>query len=167
MIHTTNKMVIDWAAAKGILGRATPVDQICKTIEEVGELTGAISKGDTEGQVDAIGDVWVTLIIVNAIQSYAAQPMSFATYDANDHTPKEWAVALTLEVGHLAGMFAGIAEAKPPVKMRKHITNCLCVLATLAEALGHDMQACLDHAYEVIANRTGRMVDGAFVRDAG
>ena len=41
-----------------------PRIQMCKTVEELGELANAINKGDTVGQIDGIGDVVVTLICI-------------------------------------------------------------------------------------------------------
>ena len=157
-------MVIDWAVEKGIMSTATALDQILKTIEEVGELAGGISKGNVDKQIDAIGDVWVTMIIINAMQGFAVQPMEFETFDVTDLDPKSWMAALSLEVSHYAGILAGLAPSKDAVTMRKYITHILSVLATLCEALGHDMQACLDYAYAIISKRDGAMRDGVFVK---
>lgn len=41
--------VLQWAKEKGILDKATPKDQMLKTVEEVGELANAIGKNDKEG----------------------------------------------------------------------------------------------------------------------
>ena len=41
-----------------------PRIQMCKTVEELGELANAINKGDVNGQIDGIGDVVVTLICI-------------------------------------------------------------------------------------------------------
>lgn len=108
-------LVIQWGEEKGILEKATPLDQFNKTEEEVKELEEALvaqtcgdvffrnSKGnvvDTDAEIkDAIGDIAVTLILQCELQ------------------------ALKLE-------------------------------------------DCLNSAYEVIKNRTGKMVGGQFVKDA-
>ena len=55
--------ILDWAEDKGILGKATPMSQFMKTVEEVGELANAIGRNDLEEIQDAIGDIAVTLII--------------------------------------------------------------------------------------------------------
>lgn len=47
------------------LQAADPKVQMCKTIEELGELARAINKGDVDGQVDGIGDVVVTLVCIS------------------------------------------------------------------------------------------------------
>ena len=44
------------------LQTADPRVQMCKTMEELGELASSINKGNKEGQMDGIGDTVVTLI---------------------------------------------------------------------------------------------------------
>lgn len=55
--------VLQWAKEKGILDKATPKDQMLKTVEEVGELAKAIGRNDKEEIKDGIGDIAVTIII--------------------------------------------------------------------------------------------------------
>ncbi|AGO48584.1 MazG-like pyrophosphatase [Cellulophaga phage phi13:2] len=109
-----NSRVIQWAAVKGILAKATPLTQHSKTEEEVAELKEALyfknndvvsyknSKGKsvyTDEEVkDAIGDILVTLLIQCGLQDL-------------------------------------------------------------------DPLDCLESALDVIENRTGRMVNGQFVKD--
>ena len=56
--------IINWGRAKGI---NDPINQTLKTVEEVGELAGAILKGNHEDVIDAIGDIEVCLIILKDI----------------------------------------------------------------------------------------------------
>ena len=90
--------VLQWAKEKGILDKATPKDQMLKTVEEVGELANAIGKNDKEEIKDAIGDIAVTIIIQ-------------------------------------------------------------------AELNGLDFYECIESAYEIIAKRKGKMVNGIFVKE--
>lgn len=55
--------VLRWAEARRIIPNSTPQAQLLKTMEELGELCGAVAKGNEEGVSDAFGDVLVTLII--------------------------------------------------------------------------------------------------------
>ena len=55
--------VLRWAEARRIIPNSTPQAQILKTVEELGELAGAIAKGREDDAIDAFGDVVVTLII--------------------------------------------------------------------------------------------------------
>lgn len=63
--------ILDWAVDKGILGtsgRGTPDRQHHKTLEEVQELTDALVTRNMEEIQDAIGDIYVTLVIQAAMQ---------------------------------------------------------------------------------------------------
>lgn len=61
-------LVLDWAEEKQILAKATPYKQAQKTLEECGELLHAIGANDKAEIKDAIGDVFVTLIIQAEMQ---------------------------------------------------------------------------------------------------
>lgn len=56
--------VENWAVDKGIDKPENWSKQFAKVIEETGELASAILKGKAEEEVDAFGDVMVTLIIL-------------------------------------------------------------------------------------------------------
>jgi NTP pyrophosphatase (non-canonical NTP hydrolase) len=61
-------LVIQWAADKGILDKATPIAQANKTSEELEELIEAIYNNDKEEIIDALGDILVTIIIQAELQ---------------------------------------------------------------------------------------------------
>ena len=46
------------------------------------------------------------------------------------------------------------------------IGDMVVVLTNLAHLQGYDIEYCIDEAYKVIAARTGKMVNGTFVKDA-
>ena len=75
-----------------------PTKQLIKIIEEVGELASAILKKKRKEEIDAVGDIMVTLII-------------------------------------------------------------------FAEIRGYDVMSALGYAYQEIKDRTGKMVDGSFIKD--
>ena len=56
---------IRWAEARQIIPNSTPQAQLLKTVEELGELVGAVVRGNREAAVDGFGDVLVTLIIAS------------------------------------------------------------------------------------------------------
>jgi NTP pyrophosphatase (non-canonical NTP hydrolase) len=95
---TTEEKVIQWAFEKGLLTNGNVHAQLCKVVEELGELSSAILKNKDEEIIDALGDVQVTLIILSTM-------------------------------------------------------------------LGKDYSKCLDEAYAVIAKRSGKMVNGSFIKD--
>ena len=55
--------VIQWGEARGIVQNSTPMAQLRKTLEEVDELSDAITNKDLAAMKDAYGDILVTLIM--------------------------------------------------------------------------------------------------------
>lgn len=61
-----------WGHARGIIQNGKPMGQAIKTLEETTELVDAINKGDKEAIKDAVGDIFVTLLMQCAIQGFTA-----------------------------------------------------------------------------------------------
>lgn len=55
--------IVDWAADRGLVPDPDPMKQHEKTVEEVFELRDAIEQKDVAEVMDAIGDIFVTLVI--------------------------------------------------------------------------------------------------------
>jgi len=89
---------IEWGNQRGLIQERNATRQMLKVTEEIGELAGSIAKGNVEDTVDAIGDSFVTLIILSA-------------------------------------------------------------------QLNLDPAECLQHAYNEIADRKGKTIDGVFVKE--
>ena len=58
------KLVLDWADKRDLLSPANYKSQTLKVMEEIGELSGAMLKDRRIEELDAFGDVLVTLIIL-------------------------------------------------------------------------------------------------------
>lgn len=58
-----DECVIQWARDRQIIPNSNPTAQLMKTMSELGELADATLKNDSDGVLDGIGDVLVTLII--------------------------------------------------------------------------------------------------------
>jgi NTP pyrophosphatase (non-canonical NTP hydrolase) len=58
-------LVGSWAIHKGLVSEANATRQMLKVMEEVGEVAGALAKGNRDDLIDAIGDSFVTLIILS------------------------------------------------------------------------------------------------------
>jgi phosphoribosyl-ATP pyrophosphohydrolase len=61
-----------WGHARGIIQNAKPMGQAIKTSEEVNELLDAINRDDKKAIKDAVGDIFVTLLMQCAIQGFTA-----------------------------------------------------------------------------------------------
>lgn len=58
--------ILLWAQDRNLIEGSTPKDQLCKLVEEVGELADGIGKTDVNEIADAIGDCAVVLTILAA-----------------------------------------------------------------------------------------------------
>ena len=81
------------------------------------------------------------------------------TAEGNSHTQY---VKLQEEAGELAK--ALLKNDKPEII--DAIGDIVVVLTNLAYLEGYNIENCIDTAYSVIARRTGKMVNGTFVKDA-
>jgi len=70
-----------WGYARGIIKNGKPMGQAIKTLEETTELLDAINKGDKEAIKDAVGDIFVTLLMQCAIQGFTATEALEAAYE--------------------------------------------------------------------------------------
>ena len=77
----------------------------------------------------------------------------------NSHTQY---VKLQEEAGELAK--ALLKNDQPEIV--DAIGDMVVVLTNLAHLQGYDIEYCIDEAYKVIATRTGKMINGTFVKDA-
>jgi|SRR5690554_4208533 len=73
--------VEQWAEEKGILANATPMAQAHKTLEEALELAEAIRKDDRAEIYDALGDIFVTIIIGARMQNMDLEGCLKSAYD--------------------------------------------------------------------------------------
>lgn len=55
--------IYGWAMDRQIIQNSNSMAQAIKTLEEVTELLDAIQRGDKPAQIDAYGDILVTLIV--------------------------------------------------------------------------------------------------------
>jgi phosphoribosyl-ATP pyrophosphohydrolase len=70
-----------WGHARGIIQNGKPMGQAIKTSEEVNELLDAINRDDKEAIKDAVGDIFVTLLMQCAIQGFTATEALQSAYE--------------------------------------------------------------------------------------
>lgn len=80
-------------------------------------------------------------------------------YEKGD--PKTQTLKLVEESGELAK--AILNDDQPEVI--DAIGDCVVVLTSIAHLRGVTIEQCIDHAYNVISKRTGKMTNGTFVKD--
>ena len=68
-----DEKISDWGIERGIIENSTAKDQYLKLVSEVGELGDAIAKEDEDGLVDAIGDVFVCLLMIAECEGHTVE----------------------------------------------------------------------------------------------
>lgn len=74
------KQVEQWSIDKG-LDKANPRDQFLKVVEETGEISAALARGNDAALMDGIGDVAVTLILLAQQKGWTLQECLQVAYD--------------------------------------------------------------------------------------
>lgn len=171
--------VQEWFHEKGIINKSNPLKQLWKTQEEVTETRDAIVRyfmadDDSDEQAklwheikDGIGDTAVTLIGVCMMEEldFMALYETFSFEPQNAITQPSFDGALENLQSHLSG--ARDAIIKCDHWMREHDIGCMIWdLGELCHLFGITLEECLQQAYDVISERTGRMENGIFVKDA-
>jgi hypothetical protein len=165
-MNDLNQLILKWADDKGILANGTPEGQLAKTLEELIETAQAVALYDNQSRYDTserdfleevkdgIGDVYVTLVIHAKLAGYEFSSHERANL-ANDMTNKyifnEFSIWLP-----------ALARNESPEMLSRTM-----IFLTHGLAMNHGLalRECVEHSYNVIAKRTGKMQDGVFVKD--
>lgn len=163
-------LIHQWAKERGIFDKSTPFNQLLKTHEEVGELIKACYDDDRPAIQDAIGDVMVTLInycyfrkenfnnvFLNGLslrpiiedtclkQSFSVNSMLIDLFKFECNKSK-----YNNDVDFVYDAM---------IYFVKHLNGFTKLLK------GTTLVDCLNIAYNEIKNRTGRMINGEFVKN--
>lgn len=155
-------LIAAWAEQRNFREGATLEGQSLKLAEEFGEFLKHYNKGSD--CTDDIGDVLVVVTVLRYMlgiqvkvparcDKYFAGPVNVNVATAHDAISK----LLNMTVRW---------HANTPLALQSELYRLeLCVAAICAE-LGYDVVACLQHSYNEIKDRTGKMIDGKFVKSA-
>ncbi|MCT1904097.1 MazG-like family protein [Oceanobacillus sojae] len=81
----------------------------------------------------------------------------------NTTDPSKQMLKLAEEHGELA---ASLAKGRKKAKVKDAVGDMYVVLTILCMQLGIDIEDCIEAAYEDIADRKGKMVNGVFVKES-
>lgn len=165
-----------WSAAKG-LDKAEPIKQMQKLNEEWGELNAGKAKSDKVKLVDSIGDVMVVLTILSQQMKFErieqlVDPTQHSKelYKANDVETDYLLLYGGKEIGLIAhrmiDLIFNTGLINTSTQIQFHIRNLTGILAKIAINEGTDLETCLQVAWDEIKDRTGKMVDGVFVKES-
>lgn len=134
------QQIIEWAEAKGIDNHQ---NQRLKVIEEVGEVAGAILRGNRDEVLMEIGDVAVTVIILHWLLK------------GDTIIPEPYEGASTEDPEVSLGWITRIME----------YNVALYDANNLARHFDSSLEECLTMAWNKIKDRQGKTVDGTFIKN--
>lgn len=162
-----NALILGWATERQILKNSTPFAQARKTAEEVMELIQADAKQNINEIKDAIGDIYVTLVVGlgcdgNALFSdHTMWAIGNAEWKANDTTPLAYLVC-----DQLLRFYKSVGDEDNFYFVKDIVTEIMGVLSCLAKSYDMTLQECVEAAYEQIKDRKGYLrEDGVFVKE--
>jgi hypothetical protein len=169
-LNELTDLITQWGTDRFIVQNSTPFAQSRKTLEEVFELVEAAAKWqamkDTgEGDeycsemVDAIGDIYVTLVMVCACNDTPLRmDLDFAAVGYAGKTP------LDALCKWCPDLIRDCVEENTTIRVTAR--RMVCLLQTIAEEYYLDFVSCVEQAYDQIKNRKGYLrSDGVFVKE--
>ncbi|HGO5853322.1 TPA: MazG-like family protein [Mannheimia haemolytica] len=147
------KNIEQWAEDRNLIHGSTPQKQMLKLMKEFGELCGSIARDNPEMIKDAIGDCFVVLTILNKqIQNEANLLIGYETEGRSFDVLFRW---ITKNISDLIEDLNGY-----------NIQSVVCDLKSIASHFNLNFQNCIQHAYDQIKDRKGKMIDGVFVKES-
>lgn len=168
--------IIDWADERGLNKAEILPMQLEKSREENAELTQAITKyelGNKDAIVeikDAVGDIYVTLVVaLKLLKPREIVQLSFMgiqLWHSDDELDTDWICFSELLRTTDTELFKTfIKKEKKDMEMYRMIILYVNLLDAIAKKYNLELVDCVDYAYNQIKNRTGKMIDGSFVKD--
>ncbi|WP_395073841.1 MazG-like family protein [Flavobacterium sp.] len=137
-------LIIEWAREKDLIKLENAPKQRLKLIEECGELASAILKNNVELQKDAVGDIFVVLIILSR-QVKSEINLDFENFkvETNDITNLLLDITYTYD--------------RPDTE--------IVWLNELSNLLKLDLTECVNLAWNEIKDRKGNTINGTFLKN--
>lgn len=163
--------ILDWAEERNLLTQGDVFMQLEKSREENSELTKAITKyekGNAQAYdeiKDAIGDVYVTLVVASDIHGLPVyeifKNVKFREYDS--YHWQHYTNLLRVYDGML--YLSCVNEDSPHYNTPETLNNYIGFLNSIAVEYNFTLVECIEYAYNQIKERTGKIIDGTFVKD--
>lgn len=151
-----NNKILQWAKDRELDKKGTVKAQAIKTVEELSELVKAVCKDDREEIIDAIGDVHVTLVIGNMLDTNTEIGSLSCIGSDEEDLLKEQLLIHMLECSRHVLFFKYIREL---------IALTIKTLYNVCKYYQFDYADCVESAYNVIKNRKGKVVDGQYIKE--
>lgn len=158
------KKIEQWAIDRGLDKNGTVEGQLIKTAEEVAELIIGISKDNIDVIKDSVGDVFVTLVVGNLL-GYNHEFYNICYKNAYVY-PRDFG-KITRKVELISTL---ITYLKNILADGLYIGNYveLMIAGLIWVCVYYDLELvdCIESAYNEIAHRKGKVVNGSFVKES-
>ena len=160
-------LIQEWAKEREIYEQLTPLDELLKTNEEVGELIKACYDNDKTAIQDAIGDVMVTMI--NYCYFIELDAIEYIKQAVDLSVTGYYTISYVMNAHNTLGRLISLyvwnegKEISKPSGLR--VFSILHYLNGIAHLEGTTLEECLNIAYNEIKNRKGRIVNGKFIKE--
>lgn len=144
--------IVDWGFEKNIVSKENATKQLLKSVEELGEFIGDYLKGkDIRNE---LGDFIVTMLLTNAC-IHSGEVISFE--EVNKFADEDKSIS-TIEKSIL-NILSLLGDT---------VLDFYCIfynIDNIAKLNGTTIEECAEMAYNKIMLRTGKNVNGVFVKD--
>lgn len=141
-------LILEWAKEKDLLKADNAPKQRLKLIEECGELASAILKNDINEQKDAIGDIFVVLVILseqtNTEINFYYEKSGYIVEDNISYYSYELIKTAFLD---------------------NDLEYFISYLTDICIKLNLNLEGCANIAWNEIKDRTGKTINGTFLKN--
>ena len=160
------KQIEQWAEERNLIEGSTPQKQMLKLMEEFGELCGGVAKNKPELIKDSIGDCFVVTVILCKQLNLKAELYSsvvISEFKEGKYADTSITEQLLEAVRNLGGIAIPINQGW---RITKEWIELFCInLMIISLFKGLSFKDCVQHAYDQIKDRKGKMIDGVFVKE--
>lgn len=143
-LQELQSLILNWANDKDLLKSENAPKQRLKLLEEVGETAGAILKNKPDEIKDGIGDIFVVLVI---LCNQISVDIKFEK-GAINHNDLQYNLFALLDLC-----------------TENETADCIDWLDDICINLNLDLTECANLAWNEIKDRTGKNVNGTFIKD--
>lgn len=157
------KNIEQWAEDRNLIKGSTPQKQMLKLMEEFGELCGGVARNNPEMIKDAIGDCFVVLVILNKqLNTNANLNTYFVNEELNAVITCHQMMCQLYDIQHIVSTYK--QNSKSLANFEEVCNTFISYADFISKIFNFTIKDCIQHAYDQIKDRKGRMIDGVFVK---
>lgn len=158
-----------WAIERNLIEGSTPQKQRRKITEEFGELNGGINIKDLNEIKDGIGDTFVAIVIQNKqlglTQTWNSE-MKELENKAQLNEFDNWDLGCSIDsfITSFGRFTESFYQSGNPIILQMRLSTMVEQLWFIAYFNDLNFTDCIQHTYNQIKDRKGRMIDGVWVK---